>query len=154
MVEKTAVGNMIRSIGNFRHERAVVPTRAATHFDQRLAFERFYDPNEHQRPEMTVRLVESGSEIRYAIPAAGRSDLGAQHVGVFEIILFAFRNFAVGRNFKPPALFIVEERTEDEAAVKTRPALPNNIGLVIDVCEKTAVPDDPVWINVTRALHS
>ena len=112
----------------------------AAHAGSRLAREGAHDPDEHRRLEEAVVEVEARREVdELEVAVVGAKD-GSKDVRVVEVRLLDLgRVDALDREHA--ALLAVEQRTDDEARVRTRPAQPLD-GALLEESAVRAVSDD------------
>ena len=141
---------MVAGNHRIRNDLAIIPSWLAADRDCRFAFQQLHFPDEHQRPELPFIYPDPGREVlddKSSVPAG---ELGAKHIGIGNIVL-TDPVILPGRPDKEmTSLFLIEQRTEQEAAVEPRHAHPLDIRQEVDIGQIGAVADDTHIIFVNR----
>ncbi len=115
--------DVVRTPPEARLDEAVLVDRPAVNPGTRLSGERAQDPHEHLRLEVAVVELEARCEVDELELASGAAEDGTQDVRVLDVLL-AHLGRVDALDAEHTAALAIEERPEDEARVRARPAHP------------------------------
>jgi hypothetical protein len=110
--------------------------------DGGLAFQQFDLSHQHQGPELPVMDPHPGGAVFDEEAAVAAGEFRAKNIRIGDIVLPGAA-LLVGRpDIKMSAVVLIEERAEEEAAVKPGHTHPFDIRAGIDISQVGAIPDD------------
>ena len=143
--------NVVGTAAAAQFQLTVLAHWPAGHPHARRATQRLHLPNEHQWLIIPVVLREAGRKIRDAVAAVGGINLGAQHVGIGQVILARSEFQALGGpNAEFAALLVIQQIAKNKAAVEARPAQPAHRRIGADEAQKGAVANQAQVVGMFR----
>ncbi len=130
---------------------AVLVRRPAADACARLTRDRTQDPDEHRRLEEAVVEMEARREVDELERTRLAAEDRAQHVGVLEVRLLDL-GCVDALDRERAALLAVEQRTDDEARVGTRPAQPLDRALLEERAVRAVTDDGEALAHGSRGV--
>jgi len=130
---------------------AIISFGLTLYQDSRITLQSLYFPHQHEWFIIPVALKEAGSKICHPVHSSLGHYFGAKDISILYVILFAALKL-IDRIYRELTSFVIVQHTsENEAAIKSWPTHPGNVGVFINMGNEGAVPNDAVIIRMSHS---